>query len=474
MKLIKNWLYNLSYNLLLLILPLITVPYVSRVNGVTGVGISDYTGAAVNYFLIFGTLGIGLYANRTLAYQRDNKVVRSRLFWEITCLQLLTLSLAFGAFMLYWLFTDQYRTYLLLQALILPAAAFDISWYFMGMEDFGKVVLRNALVRLLAIGLTFTLVHSAADLWLYILFNTGSSLLGNLTMWPYLTKQIQRIPLRQLQPFRHLRGSLTLFLPTIATQIYLSLNRNLLGWLVSMAAVGYYGYADRVIRLVIGIVTASGTVILPHMANQVAQHQYTAIKRNLYRSFDFTTALAVPLTLGIAALGPSFSRWYLGSGYTLTGQLLVVEAPAILLIAWGNVTGVQLLLPLNRNQAYTRSVFLGAIISVGANLILIPLAGALGAAVATVLTEFSVTAYQLHAVRDFISRRQLFTATWKYLLSGLLMFSLLHLLPVHNFAGLILAVSVGGLTYLIALKLLAAPVLNELTSFGRKIGYRFR
>jgi O-antigen/teichoic acid export membrane protein len=135
---------------------------------------------------------------------------------------------------------------------------------------------------------------------------------------------------------------------------------------------------------------------------------------------------------------------------------------------------VQLLLPLNRNQAYTRSVFLGAIISVGANLILIPLAGALGAAVATVLTEFSVTAYQLHAVRDFISRRQLFTATWKYLLSGLLMFSLLHLLPVHNFAGLILAVSAGGLTYLIALKLLAAPVLNELTSFGRKIGYRFR
>lgn len=471
-KLVKNWFYNLSYNLLLLILPLITVPYVSRVIGVAGIGINDYTSALVNYFLLFGTLGIKLYANRELAYHRGEKFTRSQLFWEITCLQALTIGVAILAFMGYWLIASRYRTYLLLQALVLPAAIFDISWYFMGMEDFGKVVLRNAFVRLLAISLIFTLVHSTADLWLYILLNAGSSLIGNLTLWPYLVQQIQWVPRAQLHPLQHLRGSLTLFLPTIAIQIYLSLNRNLLGVFASMSAVGYYGYADRVIRLVLGIVTALGSVMLPNIANKAAHKQYAAIKTSLYRSFDFTTALAVPLVFGLALLGPSFSQWYLGSGYQLTGQLLIAEAPVILFIAWGNVTGIQLLLPLKRNREYTLSVILGAVISVGANLIIIPPFGAYGAVFATVLTEFCVTGAQLHAIRDFISRRRLFHATWKYLLSGSVMYVTLHFLlnywSATGLTAILLTVLCGTGLYFISLKVVAAPILKELHFFLQK------
>ncbi len=101
MRIIRNYFYTAGYNLLILLTPLLTVPYISRVLGPTGVGINATTNSIITYFLLFGTVGITIYGNREIAFIRDNRGQRSQTFWEIEILQLLTISCAYLAFLVF-------------------------------------------------------------------------------------------------------------------------------------------------------------------------------------------------------------------------------------------------------------------------------------------------------------------------------------------------------------------------------------
>ena len=98
MKIVKNYLYNVGYNVLILLTPLLTVPYISRVLGPTGVGINATTNSVITYFLLAGTVGITIYGNREIAFIRENKSRMSQTFWEIEFLQITTITLAYVAF----------------------------------------------------------------------------------------------------------------------------------------------------------------------------------------------------------------------------------------------------------------------------------------------------------------------------------------------------------------------------------------
>ena len=170
MKVIKNYLYNAGYQILLMFAPLITTPYVSRVLGAHAYGINTYTNGWVTFFYLMGQMGITLYGNREVAYHRDDKYKRSQTFWGIEILQLGTITIALIAYLAaVFLFSTTFKEYYLLQTLWIVAAGLDVSWYFMGMEDFKKTVTRNTIVKLISIALIFMLVRTEADLWKYVL-----------------------------------------------------------------------------------------------------------------------------------------------------------------------------------------------------------------------------------------------------------------------------------------------------------------
>ena len=72
MKILKNYLYNAAYQVIAIIIPLITVPYISRILGSEAVGINSYTNSIMTYFVLFANLGMTVYGNRTIAYYRDS------------------------------------------------------------------------------------------------------------------------------------------------------------------------------------------------------------------------------------------------------------------------------------------------------------------------------------------------------------------------------------------------------------------
>lgn len=473
MKVIKNYLYNAGYQILLLLTPLLTTPYVSRVLGAHETGVNEYTNTWVTFFCLIGQMGITLYGNREIAYHRDNIVERSKTFWEIELLQTCTITITLIAYLMsVLLFSTTFKKYFLLQTFWLFAVAFDLSWFFQGMEDFKKTVVRNTIVRFITIGLIFAFVRSQADLWKYILLLGLAQVGGNVTLWPYLKNLVCRVPISQLHPFKHFYPAFLLFIPTITTQIYLVVNRLMLGRMASQTALGNFTYADRLVKLVIALVTASGTVMLPNVAKKFADHDIQGVHNSLYDSFDFVTAISVPMSLGLMSVADKFAPWFLGAQYVDTGKIMMVEAPAIIFIAWSTVTGTQYLMPVKRTKEYTTSVTMGAVVNVLANLVLIHYYAAVGAAMATVISEFSVAATQLLFIRNTIRRRKLFANTWKYLASGIFMFVIVYRLNQimrMNVINLLVQIVIGTLTYVAVIIIVKAPIVKQAKQLIKKL-----
>ncbi|WP_203640792.1 oligosaccharide flippase family protein [Levilactobacillus andaensis] len=464
MRVVKNYLYNASYQVFILIIPLITTPYLARVLGPTGVGINSYTNSIIQYFVLFGSIGVSLYGNRQIAFVRKDKQKLTNTFYEIFYMRGITIIVAYGIFILFLLMVNQYQFYYLAQSISIIAAAFDISWFFMGLENFAVTVLRNLIVKIITLVSIFTFVKSKEDLTVYIVILSLSVLIGNITLFPNLRRYITRPTRRELHIWRHFRPSLILFIPQIATQVYLVVNKTMLGSMISVQAAGYFDQSDKMIKMVLAIVTATGTVMLPHVASAFANGEYRKTLHYLYKSFDFVTALSVPMAFGLAAISPKFVPLFFSAKFTAVIPLMMIESAVILLIAWSNVIGTQYLLPTKQVKLYTASVVWGALSNILLNIPLILLWGAVGTAIATVFSELIVTGYQLLVIKNKVNYKQLFLEVPKYLVSGIVMFvsilSLDRILPI-SWLMLVLEILAGVFVYSALLVIFRVKIIDD-------------
>ncbi|MFV0982662.1 flippase [Latilactobacillus sakei] len=463
MKIIKNYLYNVFYQVFVLLVPLVTMPYIARVLGPTGVGISSFTNSNTQYFILIGSIGVSLYGNRQIAYYRDNRRKTSQIFWEVFLMRIVTIIGALIAFFIFLGLTNEYKQAYLMQSILIVAAAVDISWFFMGFENFKVTVLRNIIVKVISLICIFIFVKDKGDLNIYIGILALSQLIGNITLFPYLKNYINMPNWRELRIWRHFRPTLILFVPQIATQVYLILNKTMVGKMISVEAAGFYDNSDKIIKMVLAIVTATGTVMLPRVANTFAKGDHEQVKKYLYQSFDFVSAIAIPMMFGIAAIAPKFATIFFGKAFAPVGLLMMIESVVIPIIAWGSVLGVQYLLPTGRNREFTISVVLGAIVNIIVNIPFILWMGIPGAMIATVLSELSVTGYQFYILRNELDLKQMMKEIWKYLLAGFLMFIVILwsvLSFKFNIFILLIEVIIGILIYFGVLVLTKPKLLN--------------
>ena len=465
MRVVKNYLYNVGYQVLAIIVPLITSYYVSRVLSPEGVGANAFTNSIIQYFMLLANIGIGYYGNREIAYVRDNKQKMAATFWEIQIVKTVMTVVAYLSFVVFMAFYSGNKTYMWAQSINLLAVAFDISWLYQGLEDFKRTVLRNTFVKITSMIAIFIFIKSPKDVALYIIVLALSTLLGNLTLWPHAVNNYGHVDRgTKLNPWRHFVPTVTMFVPQIATQLYVQLNRTMLGLMVDQKASGFYQYSDNLVKLILAFVTATGTVMLPHVANAFAQHDMEKVHKMLYKSFDFVSALAYPMMFGIAGVSMTLAPLYYSSKYAPVGPAMLIESIVILMIGWSNVIGTQYLLPVNRVKDFTTSVTVGAVVNIIMNFPLIHLWGLNGAMWSTVLSEISVTVYQLWVVRHDLDLKLLFKSNWKYLVSGLVMFVPVFWLNTHMKASWLWMIAeglLGVIIYAVMVLLLRAPIVDQ-------------
>ncbi len=399
-SIVKNYIYNLFYQIIILILPLITTPYISRTLGAEAIGIYSFTYSVATYFILFGSLGVSWYGQREIAYLQNDIEKRSKLFFEIVLMRFIMMIISVTLFYVFYVNGTEYNIYYAILLIEMFSTILDISWFFMGMEEFKKTVIRNLIVKVLFVTLIFTIVKTPSDLPKYFLIVTLSNLIGNLSLWCYLPKYIQKTKIKELNIFKHIKPTIVLFVPQIAIQIYTVLDKTMLGYVIdNKSEVGYYEQGQKIVKMLLVIVTSLGTVMLPRMANSYANNEKEVFKNSLYNSIRFVYLLAFPIMAGVLLVADTFVPFFLGPGYEKVIILVQIIVPIILFIGLTNVIGMQYFITTKQSKKLTLSVTIGAVINFLLNIVLIKNYASVGASIATVIAEGMVFIVQMYMIR---------------------------------------------------------------------------
>lgn len=447
----KNFLYNTVYQLLLIVLPLITTPYISRVLGSDGVGTYAYTYTIANYFVMAAMLGVKNYGNRSIASVRDDKILMSRTFWEIYGLQFICSAIALAAYASFvFCFQKEYRIISLIQGLYVFSAMLDISWLFFGLEKFKVTVSRNIVIRLLNLAAIFIFVRTKDDLWKYTLIMTLGMVISQGYLWFYIKRIVKRYRPGIKDIKKHLRSEIVLFIPIIAVSLYKMMDKIMLAQMSTITQVGYYESSEKIINIPLGVITALGTVMLPHMSNLVAKGKKKESSQYIYNSMIFAMFLAYGMMFGIIGIAADLVPVFLGREYMQCVQLIMVMAPTVPFIAWANVIRTQYLIPNHEDRSYIISVVIGALVNMSVNAMLIPNLDAMGAVIGTVCAEGSVCVCQTVMVRKRLEIFGYMKNTIMYFLFGCVMLGAIFIIRSVCFnaiPALMCEILLGGLLY---------------------------
>ena len=450
----KNYLYNLLYQMTSVLLPVLTIPYVSRVLSADGIGINTVTYANTQYFILLGSLGISIYATKKIATIREKKDKLKKTFWEIFSIQFTGCILAYMVFALTLGQSHKYGVFYMLQGFYILAAAVDISWYFLGIENFKNASLRSFFAKIISVILIFIFVKTRDDLWKYILINAGTMFVGQLIMWFYVGKDMLKVKeIGKLKIAMHIMPILALFVPQIATQVYTVLDKTMIDLFKGAVEAGYYDQSQKIVRILLSVVTSLGIVMLPRIANLFSKDDLNEVKKSLRKAFVVISFLSIPITFGLIGISDKFVPILFGNEFLSVIPLTKISPVLVIIIGLGNVFGTQYLLAIGKNKEYTASVCIGALVNFCFNLLLIPRFAAMGAVIATVSAELSI------ALIQFWFARVVFDFTWiketyKYWVSGILMLAIVRLVgnvtPI-SILFLVLQIAIGSLVYFISL-----------------------
>lgn len=459
----RNYLLNLAYRIFSIVFPLLSAPYISRVIGAEGIGIYSYTTSILVYFLLFAEMGATQYARVEAAKMRDNKYELGKFFSEIQIIRGITTIICLFGWIIYIYIYKEYMIYNFVLSFCILAAFFDISWLYIGLEKFPRMVARNLVVRMISFASVFIFVKSKDDLVIYFLIYALGEFFGNISYWIGLRSIIDCFQKKNLDIRKHVRNIWTYFIPSIATTIYTALDKTMLKFYTNnLAENGYYDQAVKLCNIPLTIIVSMDAVIGARMAYLIAKSQKEEIEYRLYTSIQFVLLLAFPFVFGLIAIAGQFVPWYLGSTFNEAVVLIQLYVPIILCIGINNCLSEQYLTPSGQRKRTARIVLISAFMNCVLNMIMIPKFGAKGAAIASVISEgYIAISYVVMSRKVFPIRKYIYVG-WRYFVSAIIMYVFVHYISKQWEATIvcsILQVLVGAITYFVCLLLLQDKLL---------------
>ncbi len=455
----KNYIYNLIYELLKLLIPFLTIPYVSRVIGADGVGIYSFTYSIVYYYLIVARFGADVYGRREIAYYRDDITERSRVFWEVFLFRVFTSCICIAVYLLHvhFFISENKQIYLILVMVLLDNMA-DISWFYQGMEEFGFIVRRNLAVKLCGLAYIFIFVKSREDLTVYVFGIVFWQLLGNILLWLHIPKDVVRKGFGKLHVFGHFSEILSLFLPGIAVNVYTVFDKTMIGLMCEGSFEnGYYEQAYKTVLIILTVVTALGAVATPRISYYFARKEDDQIRNLMMKSYRAVMCISIPFCFGLIGISGGFVPWFYGPGYEKVADLLRISAFIIIAVGISNITGNQFMVPTKRQSVFTVSILTGAALNFILNLIMIPHLQSVGAIIASAVSEIWIAGVQLFFVRKELSVGGILKNGVRYLISAAVMLAVVmaegSFLPQTVFGTLCMVIT-GAAIYAVMLLIL--------------------
>lgn len=389
-----NFIYNLISQIVTVISPLITTPYLARVLRENGNGQISYTYSIISYFLLFANLGFTVFGQREISKVRNDIERKSKVFWEIiisrSCSVVVSLLLFFSIYFLVG-YGEKYNYLMIVQSLYVVAVAFDIQFLFQGEEDFKSIALRTIFIKIAGIISVFLFIKSEEDVFLYAACLAIITFLSNIVMWIGIGNHIVKVNLKNLNIFKNLKPVFIIFIPTVITTLFTTFDKSMIGWLSHNPDYdnGCYEKAYAINNLVQTLTILFSTITFPRNSVLYKAGDYETMKKNMNVSCKYSLCLAVFFAIGFLTLSKNFCSWFLGEGYYEVPTLLIIMSIRTIFspisIELGNY-----FINIGKENFWLISVSVGAAVNIIGNLILIPQLGAIGATISTAATEFMI------------------------------------------------------------------------------------
>lgn len=418
----SNYIYNLIYQMLILIIPLLTIPYLTRVLGTENLGIYSYTYSIVTIFFLLSSLGINTYGQREIAYRQDDIKERTKFFYELMIIKIFSSVISILLLLIFSNITYRYSIYYQIFILYVFANVFDITWLYQGMEDFKSVSLRNIVIKIIYFFSIFILINDKNDLWLFILLFSLSTMITNISFWINIKKYIGTLP-KKIEPKSHIKNVILFFIPQIASLIYTVLDKTMIGIIDgNMSNVYFYEQASYIDKTILMLITTAGTVMISRMSYSYKNKDLKQINFYMKGVIEFVWLFGCALLFGICSVIENLVPWFYGTNCLPIIKLVYFLSPLIIIIGLNNVIGIQYLIPTNQQNKYIFAVMIGAVINFIMNLIFISYYGVIGAAIASVSAEFIILCIELYYVRKQIDIKMVIQPALKYIIFGVIMF----------------------------------------------------
>lgn len=452
----KNFALSTAYQILTLLTPFITAPYVSRVLGADGIGIYSYTNSVQMYFSMFAALGTMSYGAREISRARNDRKRLSQLFWEIESLSVLSSLICILLWGIWIYFQTQYQIVYLVLTMSLIGTMFDISWFFTGLEQFKYIVTRNSFVKIAGIAILFIFIREKDDLLLYIFLMTLTNLLGVLSMWMYIPGMVQKPDFKVFKILPHFRETLVYFVPAIAASLYTVLNKVLIGTIGNDPKEnGYYEQADKIIGMAKMLAFGSlNSVMGARMSFLFAENKDKEIRSRIDRSLDFVLFMGIGLIFGLIGIAPRFVPWFFGPGFEASIGLIQLLCPIILIIGISNVLGSHYYTPAGLRAKSARFLIYGAVTNLCISYFLISRYNSYGAVISSLIAELLVTTLYIYNCNRYMNIYALYMHGWRKLIAGCVMLMLMlqtDCIIVNNTSAIVCECLVGVLSYNIIL-----------------------
>ena len=467
-----NYILNLINTGTQMLFPLITFPYVCRVIEADGIGQINFFQSIISYISLFTCLGIPMYAIREIARNRSDVVQMNRTAMEILLLHSMLTLVGYAIVAILCLTVPQIQVNIplfLILSLTIFFTAIGCEWFYQGIEDFKYITIRGLIIKTVSVVLLFIFVKSKTDLLYYGCYTVFGVLGGNIFNFFRLRKYIHRenIIFSELHIKRHIKPVLKVFSFSVVTSIYLQLNTVLLGFLKNALAVGYFAAATKVMQMLLTMSACLGSVMMPRASHLIAENKEDEFNRLIQKSYDFTLAIALPMTIGLIFCAPSLITALCGVKFEHSILPSQIIAPIILMVAISNVFGIQVLFPKGKINIVTLSCGIGAVADLILNLCLIPFFSYIGTSIAYLGAEVATTVSMYFIGRKYIPIIYFKKSHLTYALGCIVMaFALygLSLLQLPTLTILLLQGCCGVLAYFIILCICKDEMLVQILS----------
>ncbi|MCY7007863.1 flippase [Fusobacterium simiae] len=464
-----NFILNLIRLFLGTAFVVIITPYITRVLGPENLGKIEYVNSIIAYFMLFTVLGIPSYGIRETAKYRDSKKKLTRVVVELLIIIFITTIIGYVVLFAFIYFNKNFfdiRDILLVMSINIICNNIGFEWFYQGIENQLYITKRFILIRVLTLITLFLFVKSKNDYLIYafilVMMQSGSNILNFINLRKYIN--LKKIKFSDMEIQKHIKPILIIFSATVATTIYLQLDSVMIGN-VSKEAVGIYIVPNRLIRMMLVVITALGSVLLPRITNCLKNKDYKNYNICMNNSLNYIFFISIPIAVSTFLLADNIINVMAGSQFKESVLTMKILSPILFTIGIAYFLGFQLLYPLGLEKYYTYSVIVAAVVNFIFNYLMIPKYLQNGAAVGTVIAEAIGPLIMLFFARKYLKRIEFFSKKrLKYFIATFIMslvIIFIKRLEASSAKTIVFSFILGGITYIVTLLLLKEEICSE-------------